>query len=397
MAIVDRWLLPEGIEELLPEQAAEAELMRRRLLDLYHTWGYELVMPPMVEFVESLLIGLGSDLDLQSFKVTDQLSGRSLAIRPDITPQVARIDAHSINKEGAVRLCYAGTVLHARAKNVQASRAPLQVGAELYGDDSQASDVEIACLMLETLRTVGIDDITLDLGHAAIYNTLISGEGLSVELEAQVFNALQRKSSAELTQLLESNSALAGDLIALIGFHGDLSVVDDALLYFSDNSVLQKALKRLKSVSLSIKKRIPEVNHYFDLAEPRGYRYHTGIVFSAFIADCGRSIANGGRYDDIGKAFGRARPATGFNTDLKTLLSFSQSQCVAASVKKGVFAPADEDTNLWQMVQSLRSDGQQVIYGMPSAVDEDPRDLGCDRQLIKIDGLWCVEALTITK
>lgn len=391
MTIADRWLLPDGVEELLPVQAEQAEALRRKLLDLYHSWGYELVIPPLLEFTDSLLVGLGSDVNLQTFKVVDQLSGRTMGIRADITPQVARIDAHCLKREGATRLCYAGSVIHTRPKKLMASRSPIQLGAELYGDASLASDIEIISLMLETLRNTGINNITLDLGHVGIYRALLAQAKLNAEDEASLFEALQRKSSAEIAELISrliADKALAEMMVSVSQLNGDRTVLGKAreLLQGAGAAVLE-AVDALEQVADSIAARMPEVNLYFDICELRGYHYHTGLVFAALAPGYGHAVANGGRYDDIGEVFGRARPATGFNTDLKALLQLLPTSLSESA--KAIYAPNDNAVALWQAVQGLRAKGERVISGL----SDQAVVAGCDRQLVLEQGQWVVQPL----
>lgn len=373
MTIADRWLLPDGVEELLPEQAGRVEALRRRLLDLYASWGYELVIPPLIEYTESLLVGLGHDVDIQTFKVVDQLSGRTMGIRADITPQTARIDAHSLNREGPVRLCYAGSVLHTRPKSLLASRSPIQLGAELYGDDSLSSDIEIICLMLETLRCSGIDNITLDLGHVGIYRALVDAAALPPATAQQLFDALQRKAVAEIDQVLRegvADPALAAMMRALCSLNGDQSMLDNARqVLTAAPPEVSTYIDNLQQVARAIGRRLPDVNLYFDLSELRGYHYHTGLVFAALAPGHGQAVANGGRYDHIGEVFGRARPATGFNTDLKALLGYLPA--APAATGDAILAPDDSDLPeaqskaLWKTANKLREQGETVISALP--------------------------------
>lgn len=391
MTAADRWLLPDGVEELLPEQARQVEALRRKLLDLYRSWGYELVMPSLLEFTDSLLLGLGSDIDLQTFKVTDQLTGRTMGVRADITPQVARIDAHSLKREGPSRLCYAGSVLHTRPKTLMASRSPIQLGAELYGDAGLDSDIEIISLMLETLRSANIDRLTLDLGHVGIYRALIEQAGLSAEDEGHLFDTLQRKAGTDIEAAITasiSDPSVAKMMLALSQLNGGRSVLNEAknLLSAAPKAVLS-AIAELEQVADSIAARMPEVDLYFDLSELRGYHYHTGLVFAALAPGYGQALANGGRYDHIGEVFGRARPATGFNCDLKALLKAMPAEGVASG--RAIFAPANKDLALWQAVQALRAEGEQVISGL-SGQAQAP---GCDRQLVVENGQWLVKSL----
>lgn len=355
----ERWQLPDGIEELLPADAGRLEHVRRQLLDLFAVWGYQFVMPPLLEFTESLLIGLGEDLDLQTFKMIDQTTGRMMGIRADITPQAARIDAHSLAVDGPQRLSYAGSVLHAKPTGLKASRAPIKVGAELYGVADVKADVEIVSLMLESLVSLGINDVTLDLGHVGIYTALIAEAGLLEEQQQQLFALLQTKSQSELRDWLdqqEIDAELTGQIALLAELNGDETVLDAAARLGANNKI-EAAIADLKYMAAQIRNRYPEVSVYFDLSELRGFNYHTGLVFAAFVPGVGRAVANGGRYDQIGAAFGRARPATGFNADLKCLLQLgSRSERQAQSI----VAPAVDDAQLWQLINTLRADGEIV-------------------------------------
>lgn len=388
MTIVDRWQLPDGVEEVLPEQALVVERLRRELLDLYRSWGYQLVIPPLMEFTESLLIGLGRDLDLLTFKMTDQISGRTLGIRADITPQVARIDAHSLAQPGVTRLCYAGSILHTRPQSLLASRSPIQLGAELYGDDSLAADVEVISLMLATLECAGLTEVTLDLGHVGIYGAVLRAAQLTLEQEAEVFDALQRKSRPDLAQVLDGLAEPTVALItSLLDLHGDASVLERARNQLANAAPeALDAVVALEAVAAAVKKRHPALAIYFDLAELRGYHYHTGMVFAAYVPGHGQALANGGRYNDVGKVFGRARPATGFAADLKSLMNL----CPAAGFDSGaISAPANDTPELLACVAALRAAGEVVINSL--GADPDPR---CDRQLVEVAGEWLVQPLT---
>ena len=387
MTTVDRWQLPDGVEEVLPARAELVEHLRRQLLDLYRSWGYQLVIPPLMEFTESLLIGLGEDLDLLTFKLTDQLSGRTMGIRADITPQVARIDAHSLAQEGITRLCYAGSTLHTRPKSLLASRSPIQLGAELYGDNSLAADVEIVRLMLATLAAAGLVEVTLDLGHVGVYKAVLAQANLSGEQEKTVFDALQRKSVPDLQLALAGVEPDAAALIiALVGLHGDETVLARASeLFAAAAPAALAAVDALRQVALEIRRQQPDLDIYFDLAELRGYHYHTGIVFAAYVPGHGQALANGGRYNDGGAVFGRARPATGFATDLKALMALLP---VAPVAPGAISLPDADDPALVTKVNALRGAGEIVINCLSTAPD--PR---CDRLLVQQDGVWEVQAL----
>jgi ATP phosphoribosyltransferase regulatory subunit len=383
----DRWLLPEGIEELLPPRAAQLEATLRQLFDLFNSWGYELVMPPFIEYLESLLIGTSHDLDLHTFKLTDQLTGRLMGVRSDMTPQVARIDAHLLKRDVPTRLCYMGTTLNTVPKTHGGSRTPMQVGAELYGHSGVESDIEVLRLMVATLQQAGLKKITLDLGHVGIFRGLASAAALSPELEAQLFDALQRKSKPDITELL-ADAALTGPyatiFASLAELHGDESVLDSAAQLFADaGEAVARALDNLRQIAVAVR-QFEGVDVHFDLAELRGYHYHSGAVFCAFVAGEGQAIAQGGRYDDIGKVFGRARPATGFSTDLRKVLSL-----VAATSPevRGIFAPGGDEAALMAAIQALRHAGERVIQSLPGQPGG-AIEMGCDRELQLLNGRW---------
>ncbi|KQO44274.1 ATP phosphoribosyltransferase regulatory subunit [Pseudomonas chengduensis] len=393
MATVDRWLLPDGIEEVLPPEAARIEAARRQVLDLFQRWGYEFVVTPHIEYLESLLTGAGQDLDLRTFKVTDPLSGRQMGFRADITPQVARIDAHTMRREGPSRLCYAGSVLHAQPRALTTSRSPIQLGAELYGDASPASDIEVISLLVETLELAAVPDVHMDLGHVGIYRGLVRAAGLSGEAEQQLFDALQRKAMDEIESLTAALPAGLGSMLrSLAELCGGREVLDlaQAVLVEAPDAV-HAALDELVAIADALELRYPELPLYFDLGELRGYNYHTGAVFAAFVPGEGGAIAQGGRYDDTGAVFGRARPATGFSTDLKTLVTLGDMRVDEAV--SGVWAPDNHDLYLWQAVRRLRGEGERVVQALPGQSEADAREAGCDRLLTLRDGRWQVAPL----
>lgn len=386
----NRWLLPDGIEEVLPPLAWRAETLRRELLDLYRSWGYELVIPPYIEYLESLLTGIGSDLDIQTFKVTDQLTGRMMGIRADMTPQVARIDAHSLRHEGPARFCYGGSVLHTRAANMLSSRSPIQMGAELYGCADLTADAEIISLMLETLDVAGAQQIHLDIGHVAIYRGLVAAAGLGGDEEAELFDLLQRKAKADVESFIKakvSDPAVAEMLARLTILNGAADVIDKAraVLRQAPPSV-QQALDMLEELGQRLATMYPQIDLYFDLAELRGYQYHTGIVFAAYVSGYGQAIAKGGRYDHIGEVFGRARAATGFSADLKALIKLAPQP---EPDKQAILAPLNSDSGLAAAIKQLRAAGERVIYRLPN--DSNKEQLRCDRELVEQDGQWLVK------
>lgn len=383
------WLLPAGVEEMLPPDAQELEALRRAVIDLFSTWGYEFVMPPFLEYLDSLLHGTGPDLDLRTFKVTDQASGRMLGVRADMTPQVARIDAHRLARgEVPVRLCYAGTVLHARANRVSGSRCPIQVGAEIYGHAGVESDIEVIGLMLEMLRSAGVARPHVDVGHLGVFRGLARGASLDDAEQTALFTALQRKAEAEIEDLLRGvDSPWRERLGHLAGLNGGPETLDEAAGRFAGDppvpAEVDAALGDLRAISEGVR-RLGEKVH-FDLAELRGYRYHGGVGFAAFVPGHGREIARGGRYDGMNTVDGRPRPATGFSADLRTLY-----QVGARRVRRraGVLAPwPDEAGGVDRAVRELRAAGERVVHRLPGQAGG-ARDLACDRELVREGGGW---------
>jgi len=388
------WLLPEGIDELLPPQAGALEQMRRRLLDTYNSWGYELVITPFVEFLDSLLVGTGKDLDIQTFKLTDQVSGRQLGLRADITPQVARIDAHRLGRVTPTRLCYIGSVLRTRSDGFAGSRSPLQVGVELYGHAGIESDLEILYLMFETLDLCGVANIHLDLGHVGIFRGLASQAGLDQDQESMLFEALQRKAVTEIKLLLQTfglPGQTAEMISALVDLNGDISVLDRARIQLAEaGEGVLSAIDYVASLARAIADSLPNIPLHFDLAELRGYGFHNGAVFAAFVPELGQEIARGGRYDQVGQAFGRARPATGFSTDLKTLLQIGDYGQTRETKDIGcILAPSilNGSLELETIIKALRSDGYRVIRELPGQV-VNTSEQGCTYRLVQSGGQW---------
>ena len=389
----EHWLLPQGIEEALPEQAARLECLRRNLLDLYASWGYEMVVPPFIDHIESLLTGTGRDLDLQTFKFVDQLSGRTLGIRADMTPQVARIDAHQLKCDVPTRLCYIGTVLRTRSDCFGSSRSPLQVGVELYGHAGVESDVEILDLMLKTFNVAGVNNIYLDVGNVDIFRSLANSAGLDSDDETRLFELLQQKAVTEIAQLvsgLNIDNNIATIINQLSTLNGDVSTLETARKQLSKagDNVLS-ALSHLEAVVTKVLKQNKGLNVNIDLAELHGYHYHTGVVFGAFVPQLGQEIARGGRYDDIGEVFGRARAATGFSTDLKQLAGLSTCE-LHAPVR--VLAPAIDDDALQAKIDALRAEGYSVCKALPGQI-EDFAAMNCTQKLEQINGQWQLAAI----
>ena len=387
------WLLPEGIEEVLPPRALQLDGLCRRLIDLYTSWGYQLVLPPLIEYLESLLTGTGEDLDLQTFKITDQLTGRMMGVRADTTPQMARIDVHNLKREVPTRLCYMGTVLHTRPSTHGGTRAPLQTGAELYGNDAQESDAEILALMLKTLQSAGVKNIHVDLGHVGIYRGITKCLQLSPGRESILFDILQKKAVPELQRVIADWSLpvkQADMLRALIELNGDSQVLDEArtLLREAGDEVLH-CIDELDRIVLLTRRQIKDAPLFFDLAELRGYHYYTGMAFAGYVPGMGQGIAFGGRYDDIGKAFGRARPATGFSTDVMLLFAMGQAEETAC---KGVYAPCSEVPGLVETIERLRAEGEIVINALPGQKGA-AQEMDCDRELVLEGGQWKVKKI----
>lgn len=380
------WLLPEFVEDILPAEAIHIEGMRRQVMDLLMVHGYQQVVPPLLEYVESLLTGSGSDMDLHMFKVIDQLSGRMMGLRADMTPQVARIDAHLLNFEGITRLCYANSVLHTVPSGITKTREPLQVGAELYGHSGLESDLEVQRLMLQCLAVSGVSAIQLDLGHVAVFRGLIKGASISHELEAELYTVLQAKDVSTLKELCVNLQKQTREALLLLPeLYGDYKVLADAASRLPDYPQIRAALNELSIAKEELKPIVDEIA--FDLADLRGYHYHTGMVFAAYTSGCSNAIALGGRYDEIGKAFGRARPATGFSMDLRELSRLMKPQ----SYPKAISAPYQKkNTELESRIEQLRKSGQIVVVELP---EQKGKSLDCDRQLILHDGQWIVKEI----
>jgi len=358
------------------------------MLDLFYGHGYELVMPPMIEYLESLLTGTGHDLDLKTFKLVDQLSGRMMGVRADITPQVARIDAHLLNREGVMRLCYAGNVIHALPSGIMRTREPVQIGAELYGHSGVESDVEIQQLMLTALQTTGIDALHLDLGHVAVFRALVRYGEIEREQESELFQILQNKDVPALREATRDMPAAVRDALLLLpSLYGGAEVLERARRYLPQLPEIAASVDQLSTVSTAIQGMVFEL--CFDLAELRGYYYHSGMVFAAYAPGHSSAIARGGRYDEVGKAFGRARPATGFTIDLRDVALLAP-----ASVPKGrIAAPyLPGDSQLARAIEKLRSAGEVVVIDLPGHANNF-HELNCARHLVKRAADWVIESM----
>lgn len=385
---MQNWLLPEYIQDMLPDEAWRVEQIRAQILDLLRKSGYQLVAPPLLEYAESLLINGSADMDLRTFKLVDQLSGRTLALRADITPQVARIDAHLLNRQGVTRLCYAGSVLHTQPAGLTRTRELMQIGAELYGHSGLDSDLEIQRLMLQSLTLVGIENVHLDLGHVGVFRALVNHANLDKNLEGELFVALQSKDSAALQTLTQAlDEALRNALLRLPTLYGDCAeVLGRARIELPGYDEIHAALDDLYSISSKLQPLVSSVG--IDLADLRGYHYHTGMVFAAYHAGSHDAIALGGRYDDLGKSFGRARAATGFSMDLRQLYALMP----APTPKSGICAPHAQDVSLQAKVAQLRAAGEIVAVDL-SGNKAHRAEWQCDRELVLRDGVWLVAAI----
>jgi ATP phosphoribosyltransferase regulatory subunit len=385
------WLLPEAVEDVLPEEAWRIESLRRRLLDDFRTHGYEYVIPPPVEYIDSLLTGSGRDLDLRTFKLVDQLSGRTMGVRADIAPQVARIDAHLLNRRGATRLCYCGSVLHTLPVAATSTRHPLQIGAELYGHAGLDADVEILRLLTRALKLAQIDAIRIDLGHVGVFRSLVFAAGLEGEVLDDVRVAMQTKDAPALRELVAGVAEpYRSALITLPECYGEVSVLEKILNLLPRLPDVVSAIQELRALTCAL----PDLPVSFDLADLRGLHYHSGVVFAAYCAGHPGAIALGGRYDKVGKAFGRDRAATGFSLDLRELIRLAPQ----TPLMKAVVAPFLERDewagSLQEKIASLRAAGEIVIAGLPGQTMADWLEAGCDRSLVCRDGIWQMMQLT---
>ena len=381
------WTLPEHIEDLLPADARKLERMRRVALDRFERHGYELVMPPLLEYLESLLSGTGHDLDLATFKLVDQLSGRTMGVRADTTPQVARIDAHLLNRQGVTRLCYAGSVLHTLPTGLGKSRQPFQAGAEIYGYAGLAADIEIQQLMVDLLHELGVGNVQLDIGHPAIFRALLESANVTPDIAEQAFIATEAKDMPSLAALAPTFGAAADALLALPMLYGDTATLANARKRLPHEPRIDAALSQLEKVEAHFSGQGIAVS--IDLGELGGFNYESGITFSAYATGAADAIARGGRYDEVGKAFGRARPATGFSMDLKALLAITPD----ADVRAAILGPESNASDAAAEIARLRAAGEIVIARLPGEVIH-RGELGCDRELKHVNGRWSVVPLT---
>ncbi|MDA8255085.1 MAG: ATP phosphoribosyltransferase regulatory subunit [Betaproteobacteria bacterium] len=381
-----RWLLPEAIEDVLPRDAARIELLRRSLLDEFSRHGYDFVIPPLLEYVESLLTGSSHDLDLRTFKLVDQLSGRSMGVRADITPQVARIDAHLLNRKGVARLCYCGSTLHTLPAGFNATREPLQIGAELYGHAGLEADIEVIRLLAAALDSSNIAASRFDLGHVAVFRALAREAGLAAGAEEELFDALQGKDVPAVRELVAGVAEpVRSALLALPELYGDRRVLERAAQVLPALPEIAAALSDLHRIADALS----DLPLSFDLADLRGYHYHSGVVFAAYCAGSAGAVALGGRYDDFGRTYGRARAATGFSMDLRELARLSLPDGAA---RGAILAPWPEDDALHAEALRLRAQGERVVLALPGH-EGTWREAGCDRILVRSGDDWIIESL----
>jgi ATP phosphoribosyltransferase regulatory subunit len=381
------WLLPEHIADVLPSQSRQIEELRRQMLDSARSYGYELVIPPLIEHLESLLSGTGHELDLRTFKLVDQSSGRTLGLRADTTPQVARIDAHLLNRESVTRLCYCGPVVHARPAGLRATREPLQFGAELYGHSGLEADLEIQDLALDCLHAAGVGGLLLDLADARIVRSLLSGVAADSNELMAVYDALAAKDAEAVSRRTQGfpDEARRG-LLALTSLYGDVDVLAAAEDVLPSRPPIRAALSDLRRLAEHAIAAHPAVQVGFDLADLAGYAYYSGARFAVYATGCSDSLVRGGRYDEVGAVFGRNRPAVGFSTDLKQLPIQAAPKRHAA-----VLAPWSEEADLRAAVRKLRAAGETVVCVLPGREDE-VQEFDCDREIVAIDGRWVVRA-----
>jgi len=378
------WLLPEYIEDVLPAEAARIETLRRTLLDLFKVHGYQYVIPPMLEYMESLITGAGHDLDLATFKVVDQLTGRLMGVRADMTPQAARIDSHLLNHQGITRLCYAGSVLRTKPDGLAQTREPLQLGAELYGHADVDSDIEIQRLLIKGLQAIGIEQVHIDFSHVNIFGSLIESSHIDAQLEQDLYAALQSKDQSSVKALTQNLDQVTREaLVNLTTLNGDSSILAKAAQILPATPAIQAALASLNQVSTALNDLGVTVS--FDLSELRGYHYHSGIVFAAYAQGYKGPLALGGRYDEVGQAFGRARPATGFSLDLRGVVT----ALPPAKPEMGILAPASDDLTLTVKIDALRAEGNIVVQSL-TGTEPNHEELNCDRKLVHYNSGWHV-------
>ena len=379
------WVLPDHIADVLPSEARHIEELRRKLLDTARSYGYELVMPPLLEHLESLLTGTGEALDLQTFKLVDQISGRMMGLRADTTPQVARIDAHLLNRQGVTRLCYCGPVLHTRPDRPHATREPLQFGAEIYGHAGIEADVEALLLALDCLRAAKVQDISVDLGDARIVRLLLEGTSADSATLTNIHAALAAKDASALADATQALPPAARDgLQALLGLYGGITVLDEAARVLPASAGMTAVLSQLRQLA----GHLDGVRVTFDLADLRGYAYYSGARFAIYVPGASDALVRGGRYDEVGAVFGRNRPAAGFSLDLRELVAVAPARALRAAIR----APWSDTPVLRQAIAQLRAQGETVVGVLPGAASEIDEFL-CDRELVNLAGQWTVQPI----
>jgi ATP phosphoribosyltransferase regulatory subunit len=382
------WVLPDQIADVLPSEARHIEELRRKLLDAASRYGYELVMPPLVEHIDSLLTGTGQALDLQTFKLVDQLSGRTLGVRADTTPQVARIDAHLLNRNCVTRLCYCGPVLHTRQDKPHATREPLQMGAEIYGHAGPEADLEAQQLAIDCLAQAGVHNMTLDMSDVGIVVGILAPLELTADVQQTVMVALGAKDKEQLMEMaLTWPQAVRAPLLGLLDLYGDASVLLRARDVLPKTEPITQALNQLQWLASHIQAHNPQAQIRFDLADVRAHAYYTGVRFAVYVQGMADALVRGGRYDEVGAVFGRKRPAVGFSLDLKELVRVAAHRRLAAAIQ----APWSEDAGLRAAIASLRRQGETVVCVMPGHESE-IQEFECDRVLIEVAGQWVVKA-----
>lgn len=382
------WLLPEYIADVLPNEARQIEALRRQLLDLYQSYGYELVIPPLLEYLDSLLTGTAQDLNLRTFKLVDQLSGRTLGVRADITPQVARIDAHLLNRQGVVRLSYAGSVLHTRPASMNATREPLQIGAELYGHAGIEADIEIAELALVSLALSNVKQMRIDLSHIGVVRAVLASHALDNEITERIMTLLRAKDVPSLLALSNLPTTIRQALVNLCQLYGGTEVLARARLELPSQPAISQALDELQHLAAALHEHGAQVT--VDLAEMRGYQYHSGIVFALYCNDLPSALVRGGRYDQVGQVFGRARAATGFSLDLRELAALMPPVSMATAISAPSQPPLQQDLALRELVSQLRAAGEVVVQTLPGHENEAP-EYRCDRTIKKTSDGWTVQ------
>jgi ATP phosphoribosyltransferase regulatory subunit len=387
--MLSAWLLPEHVADVLPGPARRIESLRRCLLDRARGYGFELVMPPLLEHLDALLSGTGSELDLQTFKLVDQLSGRTLGVRADTTTQAARIDAHLLNREGVTRLCYCGPVLHTRPATPNASREPLQFGAEIFGHAGLEADLEAAELALDCLQSTGVQGLVIDLADARVLRGVLAGVPLDAAQLQAVARALSDKDPSALDQAARGAPEEARQALqALLRLYGGPEVLDAALQALPPRPLVRTAVEQLQWLAAHLKTAFPELQVGFDLSDMSGYAYYSGARFALYAAGSTTALARGGRYDEVGAVFGRNRPAVGFSLDLKTLAEVGPAAPASAAIR----APWGEDAALRAAVRRLREAGETVLAVLPGDQPES-QVFACDRELVEVAGRWVLQAL----